>query len=355
MLVYAINLLLIVTWPFVLYKRSGYVKEKVYCCIVAVQLMIISAFRSLSVGQDLPGYNEWFNRIRSTPIQQMYQLKYVSGYEGMETGWNWLNKFLSIVYPNFRIVIIFTSFVFVGGICWFILKYSKIKWLSFYLFITLGYYTQSFSALRQYLAIVILLYGFKYVERRKLVKFIVVVCIASFIHKSALVFLPVYWLPKIKAKGLYWPVIGFCSVVLLMYAPNILRFVIERTKYRGYLKYLGQGSGDGMLVMFLGFVFLILVYIRKYRRSDGNADLYLSLFMIAVLLNIASLSLGLIGRIMLYFHISLIILLPNLLATVKNRQSRYMGLLAVCSLTFIYYFIFLLKADMQGVVPYVFM
>lgn len=355
MLVYTINLFFILAWKVVLDRKIGNGNGKTYCCIVAVQLIIISVFRDMTVGRDLPTYKEWFEIIKNTPISQINQLSSVPRFEGMEVGWNWINKFLSALFPDFRMVIVFAGVIFVFGMSWFIFKNSKMKWLSFYLFITLGYYTQSFSSLRQYLAIVLLLNGITFIKRRKFIRFLVVVVLASFIHKSALVFIPVYWLPKIKVTGLYWLFIMICSAILALFTEDILRYMIQRTKYVGYLRYLGQGSGDGILLMFLCFLFLIIIYIKNYRASDTAADIYVSLFIIAILLNIASLDLALIGRVMLYFHISLIILLPNTLATIKNRQSKYIATLAVCSLTFIYYFAFLTQADTSGGVPYRFM
>lgn len=355
MLVYIINLFFILAWKLILDRKIANGNGRTYCCIVAIQLMMISVFRDLTVGQDLSVYKEWFEIVKNTPISQMKQLNSVPHFEGMEAGWNWINKFLSFLSPDFRIVIIFTGAIFVLGVSWFIFKNSKIKWLSFYLFITLGYYSQSFSSLRQYLAIALLLNGITFIEKRKFLRFLIIVVLASFIHKSALVFIPVYWFPKIKVKGLYWPIVMICATILSVFTEDILRYTIQRTKYFGYLRYLGQGSGDGMLLMFLCFLFLIFIYIKKYRESDTTSDIYISLFIIAIFLNIASLNLALIGRAMLYFHVALVILLPNTLATIKIRQSKYIATLAVCSLTFIYYFAFLTRADTSGVIPYRFM
>lgn len=350
--VYAINLLLVLTWQFC--PNSKYLnRDRIYCYLVMVQLLLLALLRDITVGGDLTGYREWFDIISDTPVSQMSSLKNIPRYGGIEAGWNWLNKFLSVICPEFRIVMVFCSTVFIGTVTWFILKYSKIKWFSFFLFITLGYYTQSFSGLRQYLAISMILISLKYVFERKPWQFLIMIALACSFHQSAVCCLPIYFFPKIKRNGYYWLAAISFAAVLFVFSSELLFFFLSKTKYVSYYtRDFGQGSGDGMLVMFSCFLFLIVLYLKKNPRTDTKINMYLSMFLTSIFLNILALSLGIIGRVMLYFHIILMVLLPNVIFSIHNKDSKCLATIAICLVTSIYYFVFLLRADTSGIAPY---
>ena len=64
--------------------------------------------------------------------------------------------------------------------------------LTFFLFMALGYYFQTFSTVRYYLALALALYSMKFVLRRQWVRFILLILLGAAFHKSLLVVIPLY-------------------------------------------------------------------------------------------------------------------------------------------------------------------
>ena len=81
--------------------------------------------------------------------------------------------------------------------------------LIYFFYMTTGQLFGSLNIIRQAMAFSIFLYIIKYIESRKLVKYLVGVLIAFSFHSSSLILIPIYWLPpvwrltldKIGAKG----------------------------------------------------------------------------------------------------------------------------------------------------------
>lgn len=80
----------------------------------------------------------------------------------------------------------------------FIYKYSDNVYLSVILFFSLGFYGFALSAFRQSIAIAICLWAYDYVKKKKIVPFVLITLLAASVHQTAIIFLPVYFIGKIK-------------------------------------------------------------------------------------------------------------------------------------------------------------
>ncbi|MEG1582097.1 MAG: EpsG family protein, partial [Clostridia bacterium] len=152
-------------------------------------LVLISGFRAYSVGLDLGNYLANFNAIANN-------LTIKTGH-GFEILFQSLNYWCALIFGNqvgFTVLLFIISIIFAYSINQVIQKNSASFALSFFLIITLGIYAQSFSALRQILALSVVLLSIKYIQQRNLFMFIFYIIIAIFFHKTAFIFFPVFFL-----------------------------------------------------------------------------------------------------------------------------------------------------------------
>ena len=149
-------------------------------------------------------------------------------------------------------------------------RYSSNIYISFIASISLGSFSFALSALRQMIAISFIMFAFRYIEEKKILKFILLTLIATLFHSTAIVFLIAYPLYRIKLKirTLFVMVIGMVMVVPM--ARPIVEFILPRIGanelYYGYLQSEKSLSFSGTIISILILLFCV-VFILKDSKS----------------------------------------------------------------------------------------
>lgn len=172
--------------------------SKCFTVIVFCLLGFLMMFRSINVGNDTDQYTFIFNKISRTNDIQLFIKS-----SRLEAGYIYLNKFLSMICDHPQILFIVTGAFTAFSFGRFIYKYSKLPWMSAYMFLTLQFFDLSMSGVRQILSIAILLFSYDFIINRKFFKFLLVVLLATTIHTSAIMFLIIYPLAKFRMKKFY--------------------------------------------------------------------------------------------------------------------------------------------------------
>ena len=156
-------------------------------------LFLLSALR-MEVGNDYETYVDTFHEI------------YVGGYVVTEPLFNAVVKCIYELSGGENYLLVFAVFAFVT--IWIFLKamYDQTEEfpLAFFLFMTLGIYFRTFNTVRYYFVLAITLFSFRYLFRKEYVKFILLIVLASFFHKSVLVVIPIYFIANMKWKNGMW-------------------------------------------------------------------------------------------------------------------------------------------------------
>lgn len=160
------------------------------------------------------------------------------------------------------------------------LDYKKKKdyeiWLFFYSFPL--FYFHSLSTMRQWLAVSIIFFSYKYIEDRKGIKFILCVLIAGLFHYTAFLLAILYFISYLNLKKEVLVFLffisffskGFLEKLLLLDLPVI-------SKYKVYiLTSIGKG---GKIIFFLIILLylgiLIISYLdKKFYEQNKNAIIY---------------------------------------------------------------------------------
>lgn len=315
--------------------------------IISFLLFLTLCLRKKTVGIDLLAYLNIFKDVAR------FNFKELLTYD-MEKGYIFFNKLLSIFTTNERIFIIIYSFFLMIFIKKYIDKYSKIKWLSYFLFITLSYYGMTFNIIRQFFAMSILLLSLEDIKKRNLKKFIFYYLISISFHYTAIFFILLYIIYplKIDIKYLFYLLIGITfNFLFLSQIIEILLNIIPKYSIR-YADIIKKGEGEKLLIMLL-FVFIIAFILKKGSIKEGEIKIFYHMMGIAVYLQSFALGFSLFTRIVNYFSISMIILIPNLVFNQKNKKIKSLGIFLIILLTMIYYRISL-NQNLSKIVPYQF-
>lgn len=313
------------------------------------QFTIIAVLRHEYVGADLITYIEYFNYVSSSVITD-FERKIMS----FEIGYVLLNKIVSYFTSDSRIlIIIIDSFIYIS-FCRFIVKYSKIPWLSFFMFVALGYYSHIYNIQRQFIAIAILTYSIHYALNKQFFKFILLVLLSMSIHKTAIVFLLIYPIVKIEFN-IQTIIILFICICLFMYtfANVILQYFMKLLEYEAYSDVMVEDTGYGMLILLLIVVIASYALCAKYKKSNKIINLFFNILVVSLFLQVLAIKFNLFGRVVMYFAVYMIILIPNAISLIKSRDVRNVSSVIVGIFVTLYFFRYIVIENVgSGIMPY---
>lgn len=280
------------------------VKRNVLPGVVAILIMFFGI--RYRYGNDFFTYSVIFNKVAS----MSYNIARLS-MPDMETGWILLNKlFAPLGFPS---LIFFLTAVQFSTAGWFIAKYvdRKYQWaiMALYLFWP-NLMLTDLSMLRQSLAISVIMMASPCIFKKRWIRFLLFVFIATQFHRSAyigLTFPLIFMLRNIKFG---WAILVYVGLLTFFMAlPSSMLSVIESflkiEEFEKYSYYRIGGTISNATRSGAGFWFglvigLYTVYILRW-KSTGNRFFVL---MLATYYAISPLSgtLGVFVRFFFYFH-----------------------------------------------------
>ncbi len=109
----------------------------------------------------------------------------------------------------------------------FIMKYSPSPIQSVLFFLGLLYYSILFDILKQAVAMAILLFAFDAIMEKRPVRFAILVVIASLFHFPALVFLPAYWIGRMRVGRSYIILLAILLLITYLFRNQILNLMLD--------------------------------------------------------------------------------------------------------------------------------
>lgn len=212
-----------------------------------------------------------------------------------------------------------------------------------FLFISSCSFTWLFNGIRQFLAVCILFCFSKWIEENKTIRYILITLIASSIHNTALIFIPIVIFLRKKdvwKRRTILIIIAFIGIVF--FADDVLD-IFTQTEIGGeYTDALNDSTGSNIFRVLIAMVPCVLSFIkRKIIEEEGNDFIKLcvnmSIFTVGFY-SFATVTNGiLVGRIPVYFELYNFILLPWLIKHgFKSKDQTVLNI--VCVVLYVLYF-----------------
>ena len=312
---------------------SRYIKEKaiyeksphkysfflMVCCWLP--LFLVSALR-WEVGTDFDGvYLRGFVSIAN------------GGTFPWEAGYIFLNKAVSTVSNDPAWIFILTSFIFLTFTFKSIYDSSVDIRLSILLLVVDGFYFQSMNGIRQWITLAMFLYSIKFIRDKKFVPYLVVILLASTIHLSALIFIPVYFFCQLRIPPRKGISILLISIVCMPFVRNVFFYIVSLTKYKWYLDSSYNKMNYSITDTIVGFILVFLGYFYyKNSKGDKTYSILMNLQLLALIFSLYSAVIILADRLVPCFTASQLLLIPEILSQEKNRKTR--TILTILIMTF---------------------
>lgn len=309
-------LLLVVIMALGVLMPQGKRDRKQYIVIMAVLHSLLSGLRHPYLTGDMKTYcyNYWFINENGWFSKAVFQ-------EGKNFGFNWLMKFFSTLSDGeFQVFIIAVAIFIEVVVAYLIYKYSSLPWLSFLVWNCMGFYTFGFSAIKQSIAMGLIMIAFVGIMEERPKIFIVFTALATFVHTPALIFLPAYYLSKRKFT-LPTLVIYICGATVIFVERNQIVKLMQKFYYEENV--IGDTAELGgrffLVVLFILAGFVLRGFNGKYFSKVAN------MMVVAAILQMFSGFDNVFTRLTDYYLQFLIIFIPLSFADYKDEQITGMS------------------------------
>lgn len=346
-------LMLIFLYPFFFRFHENDLKWKkqsyAYEILVVSFLILLVGLRKNTVGLDSKVYSNIIYRSFSSMSWERLkpQLTFFN-----EPGYKLLNWLLgNRLHADYPVLFMVCGAVSVAPVAVLIHKHSDYPELSWCFYLLFGFYTFAFSAMRQAFATGITALAFLCIPQKKPLRFVLLVLLATMFHKTAIIFLPMYWLRRFKINwGTVFLFLAFGIVVYILKTP-ILAFLNENAT-----NYYGAMETGGTNQFFFIMLILISAVMMKEEFAESNPINSLSFFMVT---SAAAIFLMLkvnptLFRLYFYYYLYVILFLPNQIKAIKSQAVRWSFTAAYLFVGAYFFYTQVLTADLKLIIYYFF-
>lgn len=295
--------------------------KRIYITICGIILVLFMGLRSQYVGSaDSSHYYAMMERaiVRSS-WQEYYDADYV------EAGFQFFVYCLSRVFKSPQMLLFVTSLIFVVAIMYCIYKNSNNVVLSTVMYITLGLMQFDMQGMRQALAMAICMFAFEFVKKRKLIPFVLLIILATQLHRTAFVFAVIYFIAMLSYNWWSLLLIAAGSGVIFYFADSLMAFAndVFETEYAQEI----DSGGFVATAIYVLIVLFAMIFSKNLKREKGEKPQTTIMFLTIVgMLSyiMRYVGVGIAERISYYFMFGQILLLPN---TISKLDIEYKTLI----------------------------
>lgn len=316
-------------------------QKKTYIALMAILHAFVCGWRYMYLTGDLRKYAWGYYGITE---YGWFSEEVFNG--GRNFGFFWLQKlFSTLTSGDFQVFLIFIAVVSEIALAIIIYRYSPAPWLSYLLWNCFGFYLFGFSAIKQALAMALLMLAFIGIMEEKPKKFLLWTALAGCIHAPALIFLPAYWMAKSRLSIQKLIAYGVCAGLVFLFRNQIVVFVSDF--YYDETDFMINEHVGGRFLM-IAALLVVGVILRGF--SGKNFSKLFNLMFVAALIQMFSGFDNVFTRLTDYYFQFLILYLPMAFYPEKDKvlhpgrrlalssQQRAAALLCVVLLAGLYYY-----------------
>ena len=269
--------------------------------------------------------------------------------DGKDTGFTALTIFLkSFIGNNDRLYFTVFAVFQMACICLVFRKYSSDFWISVFLFVaSTDYASWMFNGMRQFIAVCMIFGCFDLVVKKKYIRMILVILLASLIHGSALMMIPIIFIVQGKPWNFKTILLMLATVIIVLFIDRftpILQDMLADTQYSDVMGNEIWAVDDGtniIRVLVYSVPAIISLVGRKYLDQANNTAINICVncsIVTAALYAVSAVTSGIyIGRLPIYTTLMGYMSLPWLIKHMFDRDSARLVKVAMIVLYVAFY------------------
>ena len=306
--------------------------NRISTVLIFIMLVLIIGFRHPSMGVDLKygetgGYLGSFSTIASMSWSNIF---FIQSFLNYEYGFILYCKLVGAIWNNQQFFIFVSAFLSLLPVFIVIYKKSTNSIMSSLIYLGVPAFLMVYSGIRQALAIGLCCLAIDLIQRKKLIRFILLVLATCFIHYSAVIFFIAYPLYYIKiSKQTRWLTLLIIPVVY------VFRYQLFDL-FSKLLKENATARETGAYTLLLVFCAIYVFCIVFCKDGDAEQNGYMNLFFLACIFQTFGPIHNLAMREGYYFMIILVVLLPSVIANMKINTNNVIAGLSVSTAFAVY-------------------
>ncbi|MEW9501079.1 EpsG family protein [Jeotgalibacillus marinus] len=258
-----------------------------------------------------------------------------------DIGFGFLQMILQKVSSDPQILLVTTALLTNVLIVIVLFHYSRMIELSLYVYITGGFFLVSMNGIRQTLAAAIAFCAIKFLLNGNFIGYSLVILLATSIHQSALILLPMYFIVRVKA----WSIAIVALMLLAIAIPigfeifsTALFSAIEGTQYGAYKDF--DEGGASVIRVIVGAVPLVIAYLgrEKLRAIFPKSDVIVNMSLLSLIFLIVSTQSWIFARFSIYFNLYQFILISWIVKLFREKDEKFVYFsILVCYFAYYYY------------------
>lgn len=275
--------------------KGGNKDIKGFVIVTTVIMAVMAGLRHEGVGSDTYGTMMSYERFAGTSWSEVFQrvvLMYLhpDSEVGKDPGEIIFFKLLSYINTSGRFMIMVVACItmlFVGNFFYKNSRTMEEALFGFLFYITMFYQYLPNSSVRQSLSVAIVLFAYRYLEKKKVFKYIVIVLLASLFHKSAILalsFCPIYYFSNVKLiYKLSFPVFVL-ALVFYREIALFLSFGSDIYSAYGQSQFYSGNAKPFMVIIMIGIMhFIGIIGLSRDTNVENNRLMYICSIMTFVL------------------------------------------------------------------------
>jgi len=312
---------------YLIYNQAQNDKQRKWLFILgALGLWLFVGLRSNYTGVDTIGYVESFQKIVNIKwegIKDAYN---------RDHGFHYFVKFIRSMTDSvvvFKLVTAFLSLVGVFDLCY---HNTKRPVLALYFYVTIGNLFFVMTGMRQAIAMSFCMLAVRYIQKRKIIPFVLLVLIAVQFHHSAYIFLVMYFLGTRRVDALNMLVTIFITIAAYFSYEKLLGVVTEVLNYEAY-GVLNANNG-GIFFVILVIVLVLALITKSNWMKDVKERVVMNTGVLCVVIWVFRLISRTAERPSMYFLNAIPVVLSESIDSMENKQDRMLLELGAIALTF---------------------
>ena len=321
-------------------------ENKFFFVFLSLFLFLLSFIR-WKTGTDWEAYNVFFESSIEWNLESEF-----------EWGFARINEFAKIIFDNYTILLFLSAIILFAFQSSAILKFSPYPVTSL-----LFLWSTSFGNIffvRQSIATVILFFSIRYIQERKLLKFLSMLSLAMLFHRTSLIFIIAWWVYPLKIRPIIMISSIALSLMLTVFLSNLMLSLgsvfggMAQSKIQFYIENGEDAFGVEIpmaQIIFKGFVNKIFIFILSLyflfllEKRGVEFRGYLNLYWVGILIYFSTISISVaLVRLSFAYDMASIVIVPVVLNNIRKKDLRFF-LFSI----FIVYFLMRLYVTINGV------
>lgn len=317
-------------------------QKKLFCFLVGLYLFLIAALRGITdIGGagDLLTYTTTYSHLPSTSFSSLFK-DWQNG-DLKDFGFYAVAKVLADIGISKQVWLGLISLLFAAAFAWFLYRYAD-EPLTGVLLMLVMFFSFTLTGLRQTVALAFIFFAYGFILEKKPIPFLLTVGVAALFHSSALIFLPAYWIAKLKIGWKQYVLIG-AFLLVAIFKGDWFRQLVELLAWNESMEHYAERettlTWSGYIIK--AFVFFFCIFARRNVEKLPEKRAYalqalLNCMTIGLCIQSFSSVVAEAFRLSTYYYMGCTAAVPLVIANQKNDKDRFIMYLGVGGALFAY-------------------